>query len=97
MSKQFIQISSDDWISWTVYFDSLFQRVSEKPESEQELLGEAHALIEKLKKSALEASILKRGPFLAELELDSRIMKKNNNIGKIIGLCIFWSRIYICS
>ncbi|KAJ2958587.1 hypothetical protein NQZ79_g5865 [Umbelopsis isabellina] len=79
-SRSVLSENSDDWISWTVYFDSLFQRVSEKPECEQELLGEAHALIEKLKKSALEASILKRGPFLAELELDSRIMKKNNNI-----------------
>jgi N-terminal acetyltransferase B complex non-catalytic subunit len=65
-----------------VYFDALFQLVSEKPESEQELLGEAHALIEKLKKSALEASILKRGPFLAELELDSRMMKEGKNMGK---------------
>src|SRR3978361_698193 len=73
--------SSDDWISWKIYFEALFKRIAENPESEEEMLGEAKSLVEKLKKGALEASILKRGPFLAELELDARL-KKANKIGK---------------
>lgn len=81
----FISFSSDDWISWKVYFDALFQQISEHPETEQEKLDETKSLIETLKKSALAASILKRGPFMAELELDSRL-KKANKIGNYLSI-----------
>ncbi|KAG2173554.1 hypothetical protein INT44_007145 [Umbelopsis vinacea] len=69
--------NSDDWISWKAYFDALFKQIAEDPESEQRKLEEAKALIESTKKSALEASIMKRGPFMAELELDLRLKQDN--------------------
>jgi N-terminal acetyltransferase B complex non-catalytic subunit len=75
-------ISSDDWISWKTYFDALFKNIAENPESEQAKLEEAKVLIESTKKSALEASILKRGPFMAELELDLRL-KQDSKIGEL--------------
>jgi N-terminal acetyltransferase B complex non-catalytic subunit len=75
------QFSSDDWISWKTYFDALFKQIAEIPESEQSKMEEAKALIESTKKSALEASIMKRGPFMAELELDLRL-KQDNKIGQ---------------
>lgn len=81
----FISFSSDDWISWKVYFDALFEQISENPETEQEKLDETKSFIETLKKSALAASILKRGPFMAELELDSRL-KKANKIGNCLSI-----------
>lgn len=57
--------NSDDWISWLAYFDAMNAKGIDD-------LSKAHALVDKLKKSALDAPVLKRGPFLAELELDYR-------------------------
>ncbi|KAJ8657138.1 hypothetical protein O0I10_007218 [Lichtheimia ornata] len=57
--------NSDDWISWLAYFDAMNAKGTDD-------LSKAHALVDTLKKSALDAPVLKRGPFLAELELDYR-------------------------
>ncbi|KAH8549871.1 N-acetyltransferase B complex non catalytic subunit-domain-containing protein [Umbelopsis sp. PMI_123] len=76
--------NSDDWISWKTFFDALFKNIAENPESEQAKLEEAKALIESTKKSALEASILKRGPFMAELELDLRLKQDSKIDGQIM-------------
>ncbi|KAI7864096.1 N-acetyltransferase B complex non catalytic subunit-domain-containing protein [Spinellus fusiger] len=65
-----IQENSDDWIHWLAYFDAIQSLVEE---GNADLIQEAFQLIEKLKKAALEAPVMKRGPFLAELELDYRL------------------------
>lgn len=82
-----VYFSSDDWISWKVYFDALFHSISEDAASEQAKIDEAKVLIESLKNAALQASILKRGPFMAELELDSRL-KQGNKIGEWQHNCV---------
>ncbi|KAI9013783.1 N-acetyltransferase B complex non catalytic subunit-domain-containing protein [Phycomyces nitens] len=65
--------NSDDWINWLAYFDAVEALVAE---DDKETINNAHQLIEKLKKSALEAPMMKRGPFLAELEFEYRLSKK---------------------
>ena len=62
--------NSDDWISWLAYFDAIDALVAD---GSKELVAQAHELIAQLSKQALEAPVLKRGPFLAELELDYRL------------------------
>ncbi|ORY95533.1 N-acetyltransferase B complex non catalytic subunit-domain-containing protein [Syncephalastrum racemosum] len=65
--------NSDDWISWLAYFDAVEALMPE----DKAVLDDARALVADLKKLALEATVLKRGPFLAELELDYRLSKKS--------------------
>lgn len=71
--------NSDDWISWLAYFDA----VEALMEQDKAVLDKARTLVADLKKLALEAPVLKRGPFLAELELDYRLSKSStgNNAG----------------
>lgn len=63
--------NSDDWISWRAYFDA----VEALRGQDAGLVDKARSLVADLKKAALEAPVLKRGPFLAELELDYRLAK----------------------
>ncbi|KAF7728781.1 N-alpha-acetyltransferase 25, NatB auxiliary subunit [Apophysomyces ossiformis] len=63
--------NSDDWFSWLAYFDALEPSLETTPES----CETAHQLVAELKESTLKSSVLKRGPFLAELELDHRLRK----------------------
>ncbi|KAG0169915.1 N-alpha-acetyltransferase 25, NatB auxiliary subunit [Apophysomyces sp. BC1015] len=63
--------NSDDWFNWLAYFDALEPLMKISPET----CDSARQLIAQLKESTLKASVLKRGPFLAELELDYRLSK----------------------
>ncbi|KAI7856841.1 N-acetyltransferase B complex non catalytic subunit-domain-containing protein [Circinella umbellata] len=71
--------NSDDWISWLAYFDATDALVAD---GSKELVTQARELIAQLSKQALEAPVLKRGPFLAELELDYRLKEDEKDILK---------------
>ncbi|KAI8384685.1 N-acetyltransferase B complex non catalytic subunit-domain-containing protein [Radiomyces spectabilis] len=68
--------NSDDWISWLAYFDAVNGLLDQ--ESSEEILEKAVEMIGRLKETALKAAVLKRGPFLAELEWDHRLNKRQN-------------------
>lgn len=69
--------NADDWISWQAYFDAVQALLP----NDSSLADKAYTLVADLKKAALEASVLKRGPFLAELELDFRLGKAAQGSG----------------
>ncbi|KAL1930984.1 hypothetical protein VTP01DRAFT_10121 [Rhizomucor pusillus] len=79
--------NADDWISWQAYFDAVQALLP----NDSSLADKAYTLVADLKKAALEASVLKRGPFLAELELDFRLGKaaqgseQNTALEKIVA------------
>lgn len=59
----------DDWFHWLAYFDAMDAMLVE----EKDIVENAEKLIEGAKKTVLGSKVLKRGPFLAELELDARL------------------------
>ncbi|KAI7906285.1 N-acetyltransferase B complex non catalytic subunit-domain-containing protein [Cokeromyces recurvatus] len=61
--------NADDWFHWLAYFDAIDAL------NDTEMINKAMALVERLQQAALKAKVLKRGPFLAELELDHRLWK----------------------
>jgi N-terminal acetyltransferase B complex non-catalytic subunit len=64
--------NADDWFHWLAYFEAVDALVAEKQEG---IIADAEKLVESLQKTVLESKLLKRGPFLAELDLDSRLYK----------------------
>ncbi|KAI9492083.1 N-acetyltransferase B complex non catalytic subunit-domain-containing protein [Zychaea mexicana] len=84
--------NSDDWISWRAYFDALDALVTEN--SDDALIKQARALVAQLSKQALEAPVLKRGPFLAELELDYRLdmLQKGDEKAILDNILSYFSR-----
>lgn len=82
------QENSDDWISWRAYFDAVEALVADGDSSSGAVIVEqAYQLVKDLKESARNAAVLKRGPFLAELELDHRLRKMQKG-GIYIFACI---------
>ncbi|CAO3632493.1 unnamed protein product [Cunninghamella echinulata] len=65
-SEKSLKENSDDWINWLAYFDAHFGDNS----MDQELIRQ---FILSLQQLTLNSNDLKRGPFLAELELDYRL------------------------
>ena len=72
--------NSDDWINWRAYFDAVDAFIAQG-EADQ-YIAQARELVAQLSKQALDAAVLKRGPFLAELELDYRLGKAQKG-GKV--------------
>ncbi|KAI9310584.1 N-acetyltransferase B complex non catalytic subunit-domain-containing protein [Dichotomocladium elegans] len=72
-----VEENADDWISWIQYFDALAATSTD--------YEKGYALVERLKKAALDAPMLKRGPFLAELELDYRLIKLQKDQTAALG------------
>lgn len=71
--------NSDDWFSWLAYFEAVEALI----EKENGVVEKARKLIAATQKVVLDSNVLKRGPFLAELELLHRLRKteskgKNN-------------------
>ena len=62
--------NADDWFHWLAYFEAV-----EAMASEENVIANAEALVEKSKATVLKDKLLKRGPFLAELDLDYRLQK----------------------
>ncbi|KAI8880386.1 TPR-like protein, partial [Backusella circina FSU 941] len=64
--------NADDWFNWLAYFDAMEALVQQNDDT---IIEKAEALIESLKKATLESKQMKRGPFLAQLELNYRLAK----------------------
>ncbi|ORE08641.1 hypothetical protein BCV72DRAFT_303592 [Rhizopus microsporus var. microsporus] len=65
--------NSDDWFSWLAYFEAVEALVVE--ESPEKVIEDAKNLIMTTQNMVLDSKILKRGPFLAELEFIHRLHK----------------------
>ncbi|CAO3589381.1 unnamed protein product [Absidia cylindrospora] len=75
-SEKSLRENADDWINWLAYFDATFGLLEEQQGSDKDnVLKKANALLLELQQSTIKSSLLKRGPFLAELELDYRCKK----------------------
>jgi N-terminal acetyltransferase B complex non-catalytic subunit len=72
-SEASLKENTDDWISWLAYFDATFGLLDQSGGANTEALDKASSLVLELQQSAHKSSLLKRGPFLAELELDYRM------------------------
>jgi N-terminal acetyltransferase B complex non-catalytic subunit len=64
--------NADDWFHWLAYFDTMEALVQQ---GDNAIIDKAESLVESLKKATLESKQMKRGPFLAQLELDYRLLK----------------------
>jgi N-terminal acetyltransferase B complex non-catalytic subunit len=64
--------NADDWFHWLAYFEAVDALIVEKQEG---IIADAEKLVESSQKAVLESKLLKRGPFLAELDLDARLYK----------------------
>ncbi|KAG1155736.1 hypothetical protein G6F37_008270 [Rhizopus arrhizus] len=68
--------NSDDWFSWLAYFEAVEALI----EKESGVVEKARKLIAATQKVALDDNVLKRGPFLAELELLHRLRKTESKV-----------------
>ncbi|RCI04362.1 N-alpha-acetyltransferase 25, NatB auxiliary subunit [Rhizopus stolonifer] len=73
----------DDWFNWLAYFEAVEALVEENNET---VIGEAKSLVATTQKSVLDNKLLKRGPFLAELELLHRLRKTENKVDDTLFL-----------
>ncbi|KAG2237856.1 N-acetyltransferase B complex non catalytic subunit-domain-containing protein [Thamnidium elegans] len=73
--------NADDWFHWLAYFDAVEALIVDKPE---ETIASAEKLVENSKKAVLESKLIKRGPFLAELDLDFRLQKAGKRSEQVI-------------
>jgi N-terminal acetyltransferase B complex non-catalytic subunit len=73
----------DDWFHWLAYFDAVDALVNE-----EETVEDAEKLVESSKKIVLNSKLLKRGPFLAELELDARLHKAGQRGKNLSIVCV---------
>ncbi|KAI9486220.1 MAG: N-acetyltransferase B complex non catalytic subunit-domain-containing protein [Benjaminiella poitrasii] len=69
MSQAALESEADDWFHWLAYFEAMDAL------SEEKVVREAEALVARSQRTVLDSKVLKRGPFLAELELDDRLRK----------------------
>ncbi|KAI8336826.1 N-acetyltransferase B complex non catalytic subunit-domain-containing protein [Chlamydoabsidia padenii] len=83
-SEVSLKENSDDWINWLAYFDATFGLLEESGGVNKEIVDKAKSLVLELQQSTHNSSILKRGPFLAELELDYRLNKTQIKDEKVI-------------
>ncbi|KAI8976468.1 N-acetyltransferase B complex non catalytic subunit-domain-containing protein [Pilobolus umbonatus] len=74
MSKEALEKeNADDWFNWLAYFDAVDAMMNEDGKSDA--LKNAELLVDDMKNAVLQSKDLKRGPFLAELELSHRLHK----------------------
>ncbi|RIA93418.1 N-acetyltransferase B complex non catalytic subunit-domain-containing protein [Glomus cerebriforme] len=85
-SKLSLGTNSDDWRAYLTYLHSLFQLIelNKKDENGESLdkvpnLDDAREYLYSLQKKELESNDVKRGPFLAELELEKRIISEKKD------------------
>ncbi|KAL9537039.1 hypothetical protein MBANPS3_012138 [Mucor bainieri] len=62
--------NADDWFHWLAYFEAMDALIEQ-----EDVIANAEKLVADAQKAVLESKLLKRGPFLAELDLDSRLYK----------------------
>ncbi|CAO3569244.1 unnamed protein product [Mortierella alpina] len=79
------EINSDDWRTILQYFDTIFLPVADADLKTSENLAEARAFTSELVSS--EGKNPKRGPFLAQIELEKRVQEKiGENKEKVLDL-----------
>ncbi|KAG0036056.1 N-alpha-acetyltransferase 25, NatB auxiliary subunit [Podila clonocystis] len=79
--------NSDDWRTILQYFDTIFLPVQDADLLASENLAEARAFTTELAKN--ETKNPKRGPFLAQIELEKRVQEKiGNNQEKVMDLLV---------
>lgn len=66
--------NADDWFHWLAYFDAVEALIVDEAKAD-EIIANAEKLVASSQKAVLESKLLKRGPFLAELDLDYRLQK----------------------
>ncbi|CAJ0748382.1 19699_t:CDS:10, partial [Entrophospora sp. SA101] len=84
MSKEILSKTNiDDWIAYKTFLDSHLKLIEEQKNNDKctdsLTLSDAREFIYSLQKKDSESSVPKRGPFLAELELEHLISKKENS------------------
>ncbi|KAI7874177.1 N-acetyltransferase B complex non catalytic subunit-domain-containing protein [Mucor mucedo] len=75
--------NADDWFQWLAYFDAVDALILDETKAVDTIEG-AYRLIENSKKAVLEGNLLKRGPFLAELDLNYRLQKVGRKDEEIV-------------
>ncbi|KAF9585291.1 N-alpha-acetyltransferase 25, NatB auxiliary subunit [Lunasporangiospora selenospora] len=81
------EINSDDWRTILQYFDTIFLPVQDAELKESENLTEARAFT--LELTQKEKKNPKRGPFLAQIELEKRVQEKiGDNKPKVLELLV---------
>ncbi|KAF9390051.1 N-alpha-acetyltransferase 25, NatB auxiliary subunit [Podila verticillata] len=85
--------NSDDWRTILQYFDTIFLPVQDADLLASENLAEARTFTTELAKN--ETKNPKRGPFLAQIELEKRVQEKiGNNKDKVMDLLISYFNIF---
>nr|CAG8463167.1 6133_t:CDS:10 [Entrophospora candida] len=84
MSKEILSKTNiDDWTAYKTFLDSHLKLIEEQKNNDKctdsLTLSDAREFIYSLQKKDSESSVPKRGPFLAELELEHLISKKENS------------------
>ncbi|KAG0043629.1 N-alpha-acetyltransferase 25, NatB auxiliary subunit [Gryganskiella cystojenkinii] len=83
----FQNVNSDDWRTILQYFDTIFLPVQDADLKDSENLAEARAFTTELVQN--ETKNAKRGPFLAQIELEKRVQEKiGDNKAKILDLLV---------
>ncbi|KAG0004483.1 N-alpha-acetyltransferase 25, NatB auxiliary subunit [Entomortierella chlamydospora] len=81
------EINSDDWRTILQYFDTIFLPIQDTDLKTSENLAEARAFISELVKN--EGKTPKRGPFLAQIELEKRVQEKiGDNKATVLDLLV---------
>jgi len=78
----------DDWAYWTTCIDTLFMLRAESKETGDERLKELQAFIKEIQ----DKHSYCRGPFLAELEFEGRLMNEGGGDEKYIALLVDYFR-----
>ncbi|KAG2212015.1 hypothetical protein INT46_001275 [Mucor plumbeus] len=71
--------NADDWFHWLAYFEAMDALIDQDG-----VIVNAEKLVADSQKAVLKSKLLKRGPFLAELDLDSRLYKIGKRDEKVI-------------
>ncbi|CEP15697.1 hypothetical protein [Parasitella parasitica] len=80
MSQEALETeNADDWFHWLAYFEAMDALIEQDG-----IIANAEKLVANSQKAVLESKVLKRGPFLAELDLDSRLYKIGKRDEKVL-------------
>ncbi|KAI9256943.1 N-acetyltransferase B complex non catalytic subunit-domain-containing protein [Sporodiniella umbellata] len=86
--------NQDDWFNWLAYFEAV-EAIMKDEENSEKILSEAKELIAATQKLVLDNKLLKRGPFLAELELLHRLRKTEQKVDDALfleNIVLYFSR-----
>ncbi|KAI8359816.1 N-acetyltransferase B complex non catalytic subunit-domain-containing protein [Blakeslea trispora] len=89
MSQKALEENADDWFHWLAYFDAV-----DALNQDDHVIQQAKELIARSQTAELKNKVLKRGPFLAELELEHHLHKigKQDEITLIDHVASYFKR-----